>query len=608
MMTAVVAAAGQDSGDAAAKGLTADLGRYYFASPEAEVAARAELESALGALGGFKGQIDSGEKLLGALRAYEEVLRIYHRHEGYLHLRCAQDRSDGACEAREKLEAEADAKTAFLTPEILGIPKERLKEFYGAEPKLKSYEYAVAEMRREEGHVLPVEQQELLDRFEPEIGDWQYDLYERVVAGIAFGKVETAAGPQDVLRQRRLLAESADGKVREEAFKKRLNGYASQRDLLAFALMHTVRAQEALAKAHRYANAPDRKYTSLGLEPEQTRALLEAMAQHGEIAKRFEKLRARDFEEAYGKPMQAWDASAPLPGFVAPVTTLAEAPAIYHGAFAGLGAEYQEAFDALLDAKNGRADVLPGGAAKRYAGGFSIGFAGSRSILFYGRFDGTFKDLSVIAHEGGHAAHRELMSGNGVKPVYCTGPNYLFESFAAFNELLLAEYQAEHAKDERLRRYYREQWMGIKGLDAWYGAQDALLEQKIYDGVAAGRVRNADDLDQLTAQVDGEFSMFAAGTPELKNRWATMSLMYEDPSYDVNYVYGGLLALKYYEMYQANRVEFAKKYVALLKNGFDAAPAELLKQFLGIDLGDGSLLKGDMELLERRLGELEGEK
>jgi len=28
-----------------------------------------------------------------------------------------------------------------------------------------------------------------------------------------------------------------------------------------------------------------------------------------------------------------------------------------------------------------------------------------------------------------------------------------------------------------------------------------------------------------------------------------VSLMYEDPLYDVNYVYGGLLALKYYELY-----------------------------------------------------------
>ncbi len=96
-----------------------------------------------------------------------------------------------------------------------------------------------------------------------------------------------------------------------------------------------------------------------------------------------------------------------------------------------LGGEYQTAFDALLDPANGRADILPGGAPNRYGGGFSIGLPGSASILFFGRYDGTFKDLSVIAHEGGHAVHRQLMSENGVPPSYENGPNFFFESFAA---------------------------------------------------------------------------------------------------------------------------------------------------------------------------------
>jgi oligoendopeptidase F len=166
------------------------------------------------------------------------------------------------------------------------------------------------------------------------------------------------------------------------------------------------------------------------------------------------------------------------------------------------------------------------------------------------------KDLSVIAHEGGHAAHRSLMTAHGVKPFYANGPSFLFESFAVFNELVLADYLAEHAGDPRLQRFYREQWLRIKGLDAFYGTQDALLEQQIYDGVSQGTIRSADDLDRVTLQVDEQFSIFPAITPELRNRWAAVSLMYEDPLYNVNYVYGGLLALKYFQLYSANRERF----------------------------------------------------
>ncbi len=58
------------------KALTADLGRYYFASPEAETAARADLESGLKQFGKFKGQMNTASRLIDALRAYEEVLRL----------------------------------------------------------------------------------------------------------------------------------------------------------------------------------------------------------------------------------------------------------------------------------------------------------------------------------------------------------------------------------------------------------------------------------------------------------------------------------------------------------------------------------------------------
>lgn len=585
--------------------LSADLARYYFASPEAEVAARANLDSALERLDKFKGRINSGGALLEALQSYEDVLRIYRLHEGYLRMRCSQNRQDVACEANEKLGSEVSARTSFLNPEILAIPNARLQAFMTASPQLKTYEFAIEDIRHEAQHVLPGPEQRLLDGFHSEIADWQYDLYEQVLADIPFGTVQTAAGPLAVIRQRNLLASDPDPRVREEAFKRRYNGLASQRNVLAFALIHTVTAQDSLAKAHHYQDAVARKYDSVYLDPMHTRALLNLMAQDGEIVKRFERIRANDFQREHGTPMQAWDISAPPAGLVLPVTPLPDTPRIFHDALAGLGPEYQAAFDALLNPANGRADIMPGGAPNRYTSGFSIGFTGSTSMLFFGRYDGTVKDLSVIGHEGGHATHRELMTTHGVRPLYAQGPSFLFESFAIFNELVLTDYLAEHSVDPHLQRFYREQWMRIKGLDAFYGAQDALLEQEIYDGVSAGSVRGADDLDKLTQQVDSKFSIFPVTTPELRNRWAAVSLMYEDPLYDMNYVYGGLLALKYYQLYSADRAEFIARYITLLKNGFDDVPAALLKRFLNIDLFDQSLLKDDLDLLNRRLNQLE---
>jgi oligoendopeptidase F len=466
----------QSSGSSAS--LSADLARYYFKTPAEESAARAELNAALDALSRFKGQLDSAHQLLSALRQYDTIQKLFAKHEGYLHLRCALDRKDAACEADQAIQSDVAARTAFLNPEILAISEDRLRAFLNQEAALADYRFALSDIRRDAPHLLPGSEQALLDQFQPQIGDWQYDLYQQVVAGISFGTVKTASGELDVVRQRNLIASDADGHVREEGFKRRFAGFASQRDLLAFALIQTVRAQSLLAKTHRYADAPARKYESLYCKPEETRNLIAAMAQQGDFAKRYEKIRSLDTVRGYHQPAHAWDMSAPAPGLTLPVTSLQDARDVFHGAFAGLGKEYQAEFDALLDPANGRADILPGGAPNRYGGGFSIGASGNSSILFFGRYDGTFKDLSVIAHEGGHAVHRQLMTESGVSPSYAQGPSFVFESFAAFNELLLADFMAEHAATPELKRYYRERWMSVKGLDAFYGAQDALLEQR----------------------------------------------------------------------------------------------------------------------------------
>lgn len=77
-------------------------------------------------------------------------------------------------------------------------------------------------------------------------------------------------------------------------------------------------------------------------------------------------------------------------------------------------------------------------------------------------------------------------------------------------------------------------------------------------------------------------------------------LVYEDPTYDINYVYGVLLALKFYEMYTHDPKHFIPRYLALMSNGFDAPPAALLKRFLEIDLNDPRLLSDALRYWQSR--------
>jgi oligoendopeptidase F len=227
------------------------------------------------------------------------------------------------------------AQTGFLAPAILALGRPRIDALLTSEPRLSPYRFALEQMLRESEHILPKDLQECLDRFQPEIADWQFDLYQQILGEIQFGTVQTPAGPLDVNRQRSRLATSSDAQIREEAFRRRYQGFASQRGLIAFSLVHTVIAQNRLAQEHRYADAPTRKYASMDLDPAQTKALLPHMGEHGEVVKRFERIRARDFEDATKTSMRAWDLQAPLAGVSLPLTSLSDLPRIYHEAFAG---------------------------------------------------------------------------------------------------------------------------------------------------------------------------------------------------------------------------------------------------------------------------------
>jgi oligoendopeptidase F len=223
-----------------------------------------------------------------------------------------------------------------------------------------------------------------------------------------------------------------------------------------------------------------------------------------------------------------------------------------------------------------------------------------------GGYEGYYNDVRVLMHESTHAVHRQLMNNKGVLPACANGPHYLFESFAIFHELLLPDFLYRQESDPSRRRYILEQFFEGKGMAMFFVAQDAALEQAIHDGVAQGRIGDADSLDLLTKQINKRYSIWSDDQPELDGRWMTNSLFYEDPLYEINYVYGSLLALRYYDMFERDRDWFISRYIELMQNGFDAPPAVLLDRFLGLDLNDtASLIAGAVGLLERKIQLLE---
>ena len=585
-----------------ASGQQIDLARYFFASPEAEKADRLRLYADLDKFQQWKGRLaESGQQLLRGLEAKDKLTQRYALHAAYLHLRNSIDTRDSASQPDEdRLDADFSKQTAFVESELIAIPADKLTRFMSETPELKKFKFEIEIAQRDKGHALPLAEEELLSGLSPELTDWQSTLYDQLGEETKFEPVTVDGQKLDPQRDRRKLAANPDANIRREAFAKRYAGFERMAPLYAFTLARLVNANNRLAGLHHFKSAPEQFYWRSFLSQRDVDLLLSSISARADIYKKYEQVRAQHAENALRLKANLWDVDA-IPT-AAPKFSFDEMRTILARALAPLGDEYVHELSALLDPANGRADVRSG--LNRRRSGFSKGFPGFPSVFFAGDFTGSYNDMRVIAHEGGHAVHRELMAKNHVIPAYAEGAHFLFESFAILNEFLLADQLASEAKIPEIKAWYLEQSLAGKGTVAFVAGAEADLEQRIYLEAQAGKTLDAAALNQLTTDVYSKYSSYGPTTPELRNQWMMIPLMYEDPFYDANYVYAAVLALKYYELLEKDPEKFRTGYIALLKNGFDAPPQALLKKFLSIDMEDPTLANKALLLVGARVEQL----
>lgn len=583
-----------------------DFPRNFFASPETEKKDRAKYESLLAALEKMKGKVaSSAASLLRTLKLNDEFQLRYNPHYMYLYLRYAVNTKDTASrDAQTGIDAEVNRRTAFLQQELMRIDKAALARFIREEPALKPYAFEIESAVRLRPHTLSLKEEELLGAIDPVINQWQEQLYQGTLDRTPWAKVHTSGGDLDVLRNEGTLRNSADRMEREQGFKLLHAGYRQNREVYAFALMRVIKARNQLSQLRGYKDFPHEAHFGLYLPTDHVKSLFLRLADAAELNKRYQRLRVARIKRFSGlDDVNVWDYNIVPPGKDRPRFTIGNATRTILETLKPFGPQYMTELQALLDPNHGRLDIVPG--ANRVPGAFAWGFPGSQISIFYDyNFEGFYDDVSALIHESGHAIHYQLMGLNHVLPPYASGAIYFTESFAMFNELLLADQLYRNESDPFRKTYYLERFLN-QAMSVFGLARQASIEQAAYDEVAAGRIKGGEDFDSMARGIGSKFSIWFDKHPELADEWITVHHFYSQPMYYVNYVYANFLALAYFEMYQRDPKGFIPKYIAMVRNGFDAAPSEMLSHFLGIDLNDTKFVSDAFQTLESRLKDLE---
>jgi oligoendopeptidase F len=547
----------------------------------------------------------SAKNLLTSLQLYDSLLIQYKKHYIYNNLLSSVNTNNYASsDLIDKIDAIFSAKTTFFEKEISNLTPAKIVNFTAEEPDLKKYSYYIDDIFRNKQHLPNSSIEEKINSLYPAISGWQFDLYSSITRNIRFDDIESSKGLLNVKRDRAIINANSDSLVRKVGFKKLYIGFNSMRNLYAFTLIKLVKGVNEEALLHNFKEADDYFYFDKFQTKESINSILKQIADSVAIYKRFQQITS----ECKKKKMQSnkihyWDLAFTT-GFIQPRHTIDSASQIILSALLPLGDDYQKELTNLLNPINGRMEIAP--SENKRSGGFSSGFIGINSVFFTEGYNGFYNDMRVLTHESTHAIHRQLMNTNNVLPIYASGPNYLFESFAIFSEFLLTDYLVENSKSKEEKQYYLEEYFNNKGMALFSIASDALLEQKIHEGVINGTINSADDLDSLNETINKTFSIWNTKEyPELNQRWITAGLFYEDPFYEINYVLGAMLALKYYQIYSVDKDLFTKNYISLLKNGFNAPPEKLLKTFLNIDMNDPNLVGDAMRVTKIKVNQIE---
>jgi oligoendopeptidase F len=596
------AASSPDTGEA-----HADLTRYFpNAAAEAtdRTAVAARVESLIEALPVAASDPVALEK---RLREAETLTTALNRHEVYLRLRYALNHDDrAAADAHREVGSRVGAIRSAVDATMRAIAPS-FDRLAAARPALGRWSFLVASARRDTPHALARAEEAITDQLGTMGLDSFSDLYDQTVRVTPFAKLTVGAQQLDVRADYRTLTRSTDRALRRQAFVARLAGYTSHEPLYAALLGDIVRQQSALAKLHHYADAPAQVYDHRWLSRAAVDACIAATRAHADLAQAIDRLRSSRIAQLLHlgrlEDVHAWDLAAQLE-VAPPRFTLDQARPLMIAALAPLGRDYRDRFAALLDPARGRADIRKEGRG-RERGGFSLGAPGIESALFVGEFIGDLEGITTVIHEGGHAIHTELMTAGSVSPFYDSGPNWLSEAFAILNGLLLRDHLYRTSQDRALKIYYLASLVEQLRFQIFTSAEEAALEEALFDGISAGKVQTGADIDALTARTLAPYSIWVARDPELAHSWMLKRLMFEDPLYYVNYLYAGVLASQLLSRAMHDPVEFTRRYNGLLRAGYSAPPEELLRRAFDIGVPAASAVDDAVQLLHDKVAELE---
>lgn len=440
-----------------------------------------ELINRFKALKGTLGKSDAS--LLAALQLRDDLSCELDRVIVYSGLSYHEDMSISPAQGRwdraQSLGTRAAEAVSWFVPEILTLPAETVTSWMDKNAKLAVYRHYIEDIHRQRKHYLSPREEELL-AMAGEIASAPENVYGLLTnTNLDFPKIKDEKGNEIQLSSARYynLIYSKDRRVRQDAFIGYHETYMAKANTLSALLSAHVKQHMFYARARGFKTAREAALSGPNIPVSVYDNLVSAVNRHLPKLHRYVKIRkdlmGLDAVHQYDLYVPMIDAPEQHIGYDDAIETILKG-------LAPLGDDYTSTLRTAFESR--WIDVYE--SPNKRSGAYCWGSYLTHPYLLL-NYTGTMNDRSTVAHEMGHAMHSWYTVKNQ-PPIYGDYATFCAEVASTVNEVLLAHYLLEGAKDDTEKLLILQQQ--IEGIRTTVFRQTmfAEYEQLIHELAEAG--------------------------------------------------------------------------------------------------------------------------
>ena len=572
-----------------------------YETQEAWEAAFNALKARIAELAPFRGTLaQSPERLLEFFLLRDELSIELERLYVYANMKSHEDTGDskyqGPANRVSALAVEFSAAASYVTPELLSMPEEKLKEFAAA-PALAEYAFPLRELLRQKAHVLS-EAEELILAKSGDMAQTADNAFSMLTnADMEFPPIRDEDGKKAEMSEERAVAylRSHKRSVRKAAFASLYTPYGKMKNTLGATFDGMLKSSKFYAECRRYGSTLEAALDANNIPVSVYDSLVSTIESNLAPMYRYMRLRRKMLGL---RELHMYDLYVPLVEDPYKEIAWSDAKEMMYKYLAPLGEDYLRQIKAGVE--GGWADVFPN-KGKR-SGAYSWGSYGTHPYIFM-NYTNNLNDVLTLVHEMGHSMHSFYSRRS--QP-YATADYCIFtaEVASTTNEALFLSGLLAETDDRTKRLYLLNRRLENIRTTVYRQTMFASFEREVHARAAQGGDTTPDGLKELWYELNRKYYGEEITIDEpLKMEWARIPHFYT-PFYVYQYATGYSAATALATGILEQGAPATEKYLAFLTKGGSDYPIELLKS-AGVDMSTPQPIEAVVRQFTETLDEME---